>query len=93
MLWDFKLNQQTNLFLGTRRYCPPEFHTRGKYHAKPATVWSLGVLLFVMLFGRYPEPEDHLMINDDMWSERHLSNGKIAFIIKKMINYNFKSPK
>ncbi|XP_039511089.1 calcium-dependent protein kinase 25-like isoform X2 [Pimephales promelas] len=61
-------------FRGTRRYCPPEFHTRGKYHGKPATVWSLGVLLFVMLFGRCPEPEDHLRINDDMWPECYLSN-------------------
>ncbi|XP_051718410.1 serine/threonine-protein kinase pim-3-like [Ctenopharyngodon idella] len=40
---------------GTKLYAPPEaFHRRWRYHAKPATVYSLGVLLFVLLFGKYP---------------------------------------
>ncbi|XP_048067021.1 serine/threonine-protein kinase pim-3-like [Megalobrama amblycephala] len=41
-------------FSGTRVYAPPEAFQR-RYHAKPATVYSLGVLLFKMLSGRYPE--------------------------------------
>ncbi|XP_039512026.1 calcium-dependent protein kinase 16-like isoform X2 [Pimephales promelas] len=61
-------------FCGTRPYCPPEFHTRGNYHGKPATVWSLGVLLFVMLCGRFPEAKDHLRIKNNTWSMFHLSN-------------------
>ncbi|ROI98698.1 Serine/threonine-protein kinase pim-2 [Anabarilius grahami] len=40
---------------GTRIYAPPEaFHRTSRFHAKPATVYSLGVLLFLMLFGKYP---------------------------------------
>ncbi|KAG1944835.1 serine/threonine-protein kinase pim-2 [Pimephales promelas] len=74
-------------FCGTRMYCPPEFHTRGKYHAKPATVWSLGVLLFVMLVGRYPEPEDHLRIKDNTWSMFHLSKD-CRDLIRRLLQEN-----
>ncbi|XP_052417187.1 serine/threonine-protein kinase pim-2-like [Carassius gibelio] len=44
--------------LGTKPYIPPEYHDRGRYHAKPATVYSLGVLLFTMLHGRFPKDRD-----------------------------------
>ncbi|CAM4715496.1 unnamed protein product [Leuciscus chuanchicus] len=61
-------------FSGTRRYCPPEYYTEGKYHGRPATVWSLGVLLFLLVCGRYPEPRDRQMIDEDTWSDPGLSN-------------------
>ncbi|XP_036430946.1 serine/threonine-protein kinase pim-1-like [Colossoma macropomum] len=38
-------------YTGTAHYCPPEFFATGKYRADPATVWSLGVLLFRMVGG------------------------------------------
>ncbi|XP_048017723.1 serine/threonine-protein kinase pim-1-like [Megalobrama amblycephala] len=42
-------------YFGTKLYAPPEaFRRIRRYHAKPATVYSLGVLLFAMLFGKYP---------------------------------------
>ncbi|XP_058611550.1 serine/threonine-protein kinase pim-3-like [Onychostoma macrolepis] len=43
---------------GTKPYFPPEYHDRGRYHAKPATVYSLGVLLFAMLHGHFPTARD-----------------------------------
>ncbi|XP_036439779.1 serine/threonine-protein kinase pim-2-like [Colossoma macropomum] len=41
-------------YAGTFRYCPPEFFVQGSYDADPATVWSLGVLLFRMVYGNLP---------------------------------------
>ncbi|KAL7833479.1 hypothetical protein AOLI_G00284390 [Acnodon oligacanthus] len=43
-----------NGYAGMLRYCPPEFLVQGSYDADPATVWSLGVLLFRMVYGHLP---------------------------------------
>ncbi|ROL44608.1 Serine/threonine-protein kinase pim-2 [Anabarilius grahami] len=67
-----------DLFWGTEEYCPPECYTDGKYHSKPATVWSLGVLLFVLFCRRFPEPNDLEKIYDGIWSEPDLSNGELT---------------
>ncbi|KTF81358.1 hypothetical protein cypCar_00014287 [Cyprinus carpio] len=60
-------------FNGTEMFCPPEFDVDGRYHAKPATVWSLGFLLFVMLYGYYPDDRDLHRISEKDWSEPDLS--------------------
>ncbi|KAG1955418.1 aurora kinase [Pimephales promelas] len=74
-------------FCGTRRYCPPEFDRLQRYHGKPATVWSLGMLLFHMLCGRLPEPKDHLRIKDNTWSMFHLSND-CRDLIRRLLREN-----
>ncbi|KAL6489125.1 hypothetical protein MHYP_G00028660 [Metynnis hypsauchen] len=47
-----------NSFEGTDEYCPPEFLLEERYHAGPATVWSLGVLMFRMVCGYLPFATD-----------------------------------
>ncbi|KAI2658264.1 Serine/threonine-protein kinase pim-2 [Labeo rohita] len=58
---------------GTMEYYPPEYRNKGKYHAKPAMSWSLGVILFTMLCGRFPTGEDLQKTELNLWSEPGLS--------------------
>ncbi|RXN36657.1 serine threonine- kinase pim-2-like protein [Labeo rohita] len=60
-------------FQGTRVCCPPEFYMKGKYHAKPTTVWTLGFMLYEMLCGECPKPYDRHMISVNLWTRHGLS--------------------
>ncbi|XP_056094925.1 serine/threonine-protein kinase pim-2-like [Rhinichthys klamathensis goyatoka] len=67
------INEGYTSFSGTREYCPPEYDINGEYHGEPATVWSLGILLFTLLCGKFPESEDLEKLNDNIWTKDGLS--------------------
>ncbi|XP_056628046.1 serine/threonine-protein kinase pim-3-like [Triplophysa dalaica] len=54
-------------YMGTEDYTCPEFYETGEYHGKPATVYSLGVLLLVMICRRIPSSKDFDRINQKIW--------------------------
>ncbi|XP_067305663.1 serine/threonine-protein kinase pim-1-like [Pseudorasbora parva] len=60
-------------FSGTKEYCPPEYWTNRHYHGKPATVWSLGVLMFLMLCRHFPRRRDLEKIKHNIWTKNGLS--------------------
>ncbi|XP_068074283.2 serine/threonine-protein kinase pim-2-like isoform X2 [Danio rerio] len=61
------------VFCGTREYFPPEYELYGRYHAQPATVWSLGIVLFAMMCWALPTVSDHSLIRDYLWTRTDLS--------------------
>ncbi|XP_016424405.1 serine/threonine-protein kinase pim-2-like [Sinocyclocheilus rhinocerous] len=61
------------IFTGTDQYCPPEYKEKGEYNGKPATVWSLGVLLFALVCVDYPNTDDLNKINANNFSKAGLS--------------------
>ncbi|NXM00951.1 PIM1 kinase, partial [Tyrannus savana] len=40
--------------IGTRRYYPPEWILFGCYHGQPATIWTLGILLYQLVCRHLP---------------------------------------
>ncbi|RXN24392.1 serine threonine- kinase pim-1-like protein [Labeo rohita] len=67
-------------FSGTANFCPPEYFTKGEYHGKQATVWSLGVLLFNMMTNRYPYSSDTKLMDAGVWTEPDFSDDCCRFI-------------
>ena len=46
--------QKLKIFCGTPSYMAPVIVIKKEYYGPPADVWSLGILLFAMLCGRFP---------------------------------------
>ena len=60
-------------FHGTRVYSPPEWILQQSYYGDRAAVWSLGVLLFNMIYGDIPWEDDSDIVNCRLYSKKNVS--------------------
>ncbi|MGL4646977.1 MAG: protein kinase domain-containing protein, partial [Cetobacterium sp.] len=63
-------------YSGTWAYCPPEWLCEGLYLGVPATIWSLGVVLFDMVCGHLPFSCEDDIIDRNMEFTPGLSRGE-----------------
>ena len=66
---------------GTFVYAPPEWVQRHQYRAVPATVWSLGILLYNMLMGDRPFETDAEIVAGYLDFHVQISSGKTLVVI------------
>jgi len=74
-------------FEGTHLYAPPEWLEQGEYTAEGATVWSLGVILFVMLQGDLPFSSIKDIVRGEFKFRKNCSVAARA-LIKECLNLN-----
>ncbi|RMC14961.1 hypothetical protein DUI87_07140 [Hirundo rustica rustica] len=71
----FLQEQAFTTFAGTHLYCPPEWICLGGYHGHAATIWSLGVLLYVMVCGDMPFRDDRDIVSGQLFFRLQVSPG------------------
>jgi serine/threonine protein kinase len=47
-------DKKLSIFCGTPTYMAPEIVSKKEYHGDLVDTWALGILLYVMLCGRFP---------------------------------------
>lgn len=63
-------------FRGTNLYKPPEYLLNKCFYARPSTVWTIGVILYDMVCGRFPFVNDKALLEHKYTEVEFLGNWK-----------------
>jgi serine/threonine protein kinase len=74
------------VYRGTLVYSPPEWIRQKRYMAAPALVWSLGILLYVMVFGDIPYDTETQILKSDLHFKPFISQRELFSSFLKKIN-------
>ena len=77
----FKPGQMFSTFYGTVEYCSPEVLRGHPYRGPELEVWSLGVLLYILMFGENP----FYNAEDTMRAELHPPHDDVTAVCKELI--------
>ena len=66
-------------------YCPPEWVINHRYHALPATVWTLGILLYDMLMGDIPFEEEAEIVACNLDFHVEISTGASNGVVSLLV--------
>ncbi|KAI9024941.1 kinase-like domain-containing protein [Phycomyces nitens] len=74
-----------NKFYGTISFASPEILMRQMYRAEPAEVWSLGVLLYTILFGEVPFHDPQMAISGRFAQPKIKVSSKCLHLVSCML--------
>jgi serine/threonine protein kinase len=74
-----------NQFHGTVSFASPEILTGRPYRAEPAEIWSLGVLLYTILFGEVPFHDPTMAISGRFVQPKIQVSSKCLHLISCML--------
>ncbi|XP_068075108.2 serine/threonine-protein kinase pim-2 [Danio rerio] len=75
---------------GTDAYAPPEYKLKGKYYGKPATVFSLGMVMFALLCGHFPTHYDIFQLKYKRYTYIQPSRSKdCCGLLRELLNPHY----
>lgn len=69
-------------YIGTKSYAPPEWIKTGYYNGEYATIWSLGILFYTLVYDKLPFEDDAAIICGKL---PELSNPSVDDLILKIL--------
>jgi len=67
-------NSLLSTYCGSMQYVPPEIICQEPYNGKMADIWSLGIVFYSLLVGRFPWPDENLSL-----LMNHIKEGNLTF--------------